>query len=386
MVTHDPVAAAYADRVVFLSDGRIVDQLDRPGAPRSSRPDGRARAVMRRRRAEHRLEHRADPVDVVRRRRLVALALGSTLISMMALALAATIGGSQDLVQAQSMAATTAGITVCVAVFIVIATFAFAVEQRTRELALLRLVGATPRQIRRMVLAESVPCSAAAAAVVGCAGGCLGAGVLNRWMIAHGVAPAWFRIGVNPVALVIAFTLSVAAALIGAAAVVGGPRGCGRGGLARGGRHPAGDDAAALGARPRPARRRRDHGLRDRQVGPGVRDQPAQVRDGAAALRRRLRAARPGAAAPGGADRDLAAGPRRGGPAAGPAEHPQRQAPHRVHRYPRRRGHRPRRRDDVPPGRRRAGQAGPGHARRRTRAWSCCRPWPTGRRRRAGPR
>jgi putative ABC transport system permease protein len=149
----------------------------------------------------------------------VALALGSTLISMMALALAATIGGSQDLVQAQSMAATTAGITVCVAVFIVIATFAFAVEQRTRELALFRLVGATPRQIRRMVLAESALIGAAAAAV-GCAGGCLGASVLNRWMIAHGVAPAWFRIGVNPVALVIAFTLSVAAALIGAATVV----------------------------------------------------------------------------------------------------------------------------------------------------------------------
>jgi putative ABC transport system ATP-binding protein len=32
MVTHDPVAAAYADRVLFLADGRIVDQLDRPTA------------------------------------------------------------------------------------------------------------------------------------------------------------------------------------------------------------------------------------------------------------------------------------------------------------------------------------------------------------------
>ena len=149
----------------------------------------------------------------------VALALGSTLISMMALALAATIGGSQDLVQAQSMAATTAAITVCVAVFIVIATFAFAVDQRTRELALLRLVGATPRQVRRMVLAESALIGAAAAAV-GCALGCVGAGILDRWMIGHGVAPAWFRIGVNPVALLIAFALGVAAALIGAAAVV----------------------------------------------------------------------------------------------------------------------------------------------------------------------
>ena len=30
MVTHDPVAAGYADRVVFLSDGRVVDQMDKP--------------------------------------------------------------------------------------------------------------------------------------------------------------------------------------------------------------------------------------------------------------------------------------------------------------------------------------------------------------------
>jgi putative ABC transport system ATP-binding protein len=32
MVTHDPVAAAYADRVVFLADGRIVDEMIRPTA------------------------------------------------------------------------------------------------------------------------------------------------------------------------------------------------------------------------------------------------------------------------------------------------------------------------------------------------------------------
>ncbi|MEU5363468.1 ABC transporter ATP-binding protein [Streptomyces sp. NPDC005925] len=32
MVTHDPVAAAYADRVVFLADGRIVDEMNGPTA------------------------------------------------------------------------------------------------------------------------------------------------------------------------------------------------------------------------------------------------------------------------------------------------------------------------------------------------------------------
>jgi putative ABC transport system ATP-binding protein len=30
MVTHDPVAAAYTDRVVFLADGRVVDELRHP--------------------------------------------------------------------------------------------------------------------------------------------------------------------------------------------------------------------------------------------------------------------------------------------------------------------------------------------------------------------
>jgi putative ABC transport system ATP-binding protein len=32
MVTHDPVAASYTDRVVFLADGKVVDELRRPTA------------------------------------------------------------------------------------------------------------------------------------------------------------------------------------------------------------------------------------------------------------------------------------------------------------------------------------------------------------------
>ena len=32
MVTHDPIAASYADRAVFLADGRIVDDIDDPTA------------------------------------------------------------------------------------------------------------------------------------------------------------------------------------------------------------------------------------------------------------------------------------------------------------------------------------------------------------------
>ena len=34
MVTHDPVAASYADRVIFLADGQIVDEMSEPTADR----------------------------------------------------------------------------------------------------------------------------------------------------------------------------------------------------------------------------------------------------------------------------------------------------------------------------------------------------------------
>ncbi len=32
--THDPMAASYADRIVFLADGRIVDEMFEPTAER----------------------------------------------------------------------------------------------------------------------------------------------------------------------------------------------------------------------------------------------------------------------------------------------------------------------------------------------------------------
>ena len=34
MVTHDPVAAAYADRIIFLADGHIVNEMTEPTADR----------------------------------------------------------------------------------------------------------------------------------------------------------------------------------------------------------------------------------------------------------------------------------------------------------------------------------------------------------------
>jgi putative ABC transport system permease protein len=49
-----------------------------------------------------------------------------------------------------------------ITIFVIASTFAFAVASRRREYGLLRLIGATPRQIRRMVLGEAVAVALAA--------------------------------------------------------------------------------------------------------------------------------------------------------------------------------------------------------------------------------
>jgi putative ABC transport system permease protein len=61
-----------------------------------------------------------------------------------------------------------AGVSLFMAMFVVASTFGFVVATRRRELGLLRLVGATPRQVRRLVLGESAVV-ALLATVVGCA-------------------------------------------------------------------------------------------------------------------------------------------------------------------------------------------------------------------------
>lgn len=59
------------------------------------------------------------------------------------------------------------GISLFMALFVVGSTFGFVVATRRRELGLLRLIGATPRQVRLMVLLESTAV-AVVATVVGC--------------------------------------------------------------------------------------------------------------------------------------------------------------------------------------------------------------------------
>lgn len=100
----------------------------------------------------------------------------------------------EALLAVNAMLGTAGGTTTFVSVFVVASTFAFAVAHRRKEFALLRTAGATPRQIRRMVLAEAlllgVPASAA-----GCLLGAYGAPVLAAYTVDAGIAPPWFAIG-----------------------------------------------------------------------------------------------------------------------------------------------------------------------------------------------
>jgi putative ABC transport system permease protein len=63
----------------------------------------------------------------------------------------------------QAVLGLVAGMCGFMTIFIVASTFAFVVAARLRELGLLRLVGATPRQIRRMILGEALIVAVAAA-------------------------------------------------------------------------------------------------------------------------------------------------------------------------------------------------------------------------------
>ncbi|MFD7536888.1 FtsX-like permease family protein [Streptomyces sp. NPDC059819] len=93
-----------------------------------------------------------------------------------------------------AMFGTAGGVTGFVSVFVVASTFAFAVAQRRREFGLLRTAGATPGQIRRMVVCEALAVGVLASAV-GCVLGSYGAPKLAEWAVDESLAPRWFTIG-----------------------------------------------------------------------------------------------------------------------------------------------------------------------------------------------
>lgn len=122
---------------------------------------------------------------------VVALFFGATLIGLTVELIAAVTsyesrvapGDTTTLAQLEdlsSMLGVMSGFSGFIAIFVVASTFSFVVSSRRRELGLLRLIGATPRQIRRMVRGESIIVAAIAS--------------LTGGLVAHLTAPLalWF--------------------------------------------------------------------------------------------------------------------------------------------------------------------------------------------------
>jgi len=162
----------------------------------------------------------APGTDVARLRRRVEAAVAG----QAAVTLAGDDRGLAEFPEAKAssetliaIAAVFGGIAVMVAVLVVAGTLALSVQQRQREMALLRAIGATPRQVRRMILAETL-----AVAVLATAAGCLPGAYLGRWLLgrlaAAGLVPpaVAFRQGWVPVvtAAGVALVTALAAALV----------------------------------------------------------------------------------------------------------------------------------------------------------------------------
>ncbi|MFD0312836.1 FtsX-like permease family protein [Streptomyces flavalbus] len=120
--------------------------------------------------------------------------------------------GAANLVQ---LSTAIGGNVLLVAVFVLCATTALAVRHRRREMALLRAIGTTPGQLRRMIAAES----AAAALVAGVLGCPLGMGVVH-WLsgqfAGRGLVPPDFRPVVGPLPFLAAVAATVLTAVVSA--------------------------------------------------------------------------------------------------------------------------------------------------------------------------
>ncbi|CCH16289.1 ABC transporter permease [Micromonospora lupini] len=91
----------------------------------------------------------------------------------------------------------TAALSGFVTVFVVASTFAFTIAQRRRELGLLRAVGATGRQVRRLVYAEAFVVGIAAG-LVGLLVGAVLAPLLGRLLVDVGFEPSTFQVRYTP--------------------------------------------------------------------------------------------------------------------------------------------------------------------------------------------
>ncbi|MEV3978157.1 ABC transporter permease [Nonomuraea sp. NPDC049758] len=125
------------------------------------------------------------------------------------------LDAEQARVKLISMGGALAGTSLLVAILVVVGTFALSIQQRQRELALLRAVAATPRQVRKLVGGEAL-LVAGAAGVLGAAAG-IGVGFwLRAQFVALGTVPANLGLVVSPFPPLAALLATVGAAWVAA--------------------------------------------------------------------------------------------------------------------------------------------------------------------------
>ena len=104
------------------------------------------------------------------------------------------------------------GVALLVVLLVVTGLLEMSVRDRTRELAVLRAVGATPRQVRRRIVRETLAIAAPAAVVGALLSLGLGA-LLHQVMTSQGVLPPGFALALGPLPVLGAALVTVLAAV-----------------------------------------------------------------------------------------------------------------------------------------------------------------------------
>jgi putative ABC transport system permease protein len=118
-----------------------------------------------------------------------------------------------DRVQLVAVLASGGGITLAITVFVVAGTIAFAVQRRRREIALLRAVGATPGQVRRLLLRETGVIGLLAG-LTGCAAATALFAPFTHALVSVGLAPDGFTVAPHWIPYAIATAVGVVVALL----------------------------------------------------------------------------------------------------------------------------------------------------------------------------
>ncbi|MFC4069625.1 ABC transporter permease [Actinoplanes subglobosus] len=111
------------------------------------------------------------------------------------------------------------GLSILVGLLGVASTLSLSFQQRHKEMALLRAVGATPKQVRRMIMGETVAVSLLAT-VLSAVPGLLAGKWLFEALIATGIAPSGFTFYQSSTPTIIAATLAILTS-VGASIIAG---------------------------------------------------------------------------------------------------------------------------------------------------------------------